>query len=104
MHTNDRILQSHKSCGGCSKKLVKHKKSPTCYACSRNFHPSCVNLTPSDINLLISTNLLNTWICKFCSSNIFPNHVDFEGHQTIDKIDSLKHGKKTAKLVKHATS
>ena len=87
MHLNGKP-QNHNSCGACSKKLVKHKIFPICFTCSNKFHHACVELTPSDVKLLISTNLLQTWICKYCSLSIFPKYD--EGHCKNEKINSTK--------------
>ena len=105
MH-KDGTPQFHKSCGACSTKLVKHKLSPICFTCSNRFHPACVELTPSDVKFLISTNALQTWICKYCISSILPHCSSStfpryeESHCKNVKIDSAKPTPKTREICK----
>ena len=90
---------NHNSCGTCSKKLVKHKKSIACFTCSNRYYPKCVELTSSDVNLLISTNELQTWICIHCSSSIFPQYY-VDGHYKNEKMDLPTHTAKTHEICK----
>ena len=82
-HTSSHHINS---CGTCSKKVVKHKNYPTCQICDRKYHPKCIGLTPQDVGVLISTNTLQTWICLYCSSRIFPFFNECEICKNISKI------------------
>ena len=60
------------SCKSCNKRILDRKSHICCCICMRKYHPICANLTPSDINLLKTTGLYNTWSCYSCNIEIFP--------------------------------
>ena len=59
-------------CSACTKKCLARKGILYCSLCSKMYHPKCVNLLPSDVNQLITSNLLVHWTCYTCTHDIFP--------------------------------
>ena len=69
-------------CSACTKKCLARKGILHCSLCSKMYHPKCVNLLPSDVNQLITSNLLVHWTCYTCTHDIFPLLNDINDHSS----------------------
>ena len=73
---NGNIMAAQKACATCSKKVVKYKIATNCNICLNIYHPKCAGLTPHDVKSLAHVNALATWICPYCSVDIFPFYME----------------------------
>ena len=73
------------NCQFCVKRVVNYKIPLICSLCQSHSHYTCSKLTKKDIEVLVHSNLLSSWLCHPCQVDIFPLHSKTSSTITTNK-------------------